>query len=506
MIGLDAADADLVERWSDDGTLPNLARLRARGSYGRLSGPDDVSLGPPWPSFYTGTPTSVHGLYTYVIWSPDRMTEIRPDPEVIPLEPFWRGFAPGGPRVVAMDVPLVYAPRPFHGVEVTGWGTHEHLGPTASHPPDLARRIEARFGRSPLPPEVHAQVELHRLLEERDLLVDGTRRAEAAATHLLRTEPWDLGIVCFSATHRAGHKLWSEAGSTGRATTEERSAFRGALRDVYVAVDRAVGSVMELADPSTTLVVFSLHGMGPNCSLVGVLPQMVAQVLDGDGAAQRASTWLDTLRRAVPRRWRDRVKRNLPVPVQDRMASFWRTTRLDWSRTRAFCLAGDLHGFIRLNVRGREARGIVEPGAEYENLCVRLADGLRTFVDGETDRPVVSRVLRRDEIHPSNQEAADLPDLTVVWTDRPASERGHIRSDRFGSVHWPVPGGYPDGRSGNHRPEGFVVMRGPGFGPGALSADVTLLDLAPTVLDLLGLAPQSRMSGRILRPAGLDRS
>jgi len=498
MIGLDAAEPRLVERWTDDGTLPNLAKLRSEGAYGRLAPPDAVGLGPPWPSFYTSTPASVHGLYTYVIWSPERMTEVRPTPETLPLRPFWRELGPDGPRVIAIDVPLVHAPRPFRGIEVSGWATHEHFGPMRAYPPGVETRLEARFGPPPMPREVHAGVDLRRLLEERDVLVDATDRAAEMSVALFDDEPWELGIACFSAAHRGGHKLWGEAGSTGRGTREDRSEFASALRDVYVAVDRAVGRMLSVAGPETSTLVFSLHGMGPNGSLVNLLPEMVSLILDPGSGAADGGSWLERARRAVPRRWRDRLKRSMPMSLQDRLSSFWRTDRLDWSRTRAFCLAGDLHGFIRVNVRGRERDGIVEPGAEYDDLCERLAEGLSTFVDPRTGNPVVARVIRRDELAPDHGPRADIPDLTVVWEDRPAAERDEIVSEPFGSVRWPTPGAYADGRSGNHRSEGFGLLSGAGIAAGALSPDAGVLDLAPTALDLLGLDPLPGMYGRSL--------
>ncbi len=501
MIGLDAADPSLVERWSDEGHLPNLASLRARGAWGRLDPVDGVGVGPPWPSFYTGSPVSAHGLYSYLIWSGERMTEVRPDPRTLPLEPFWRHLGPDGPRVVAFDVPLVYAPGPFNGVELSGWATHEHFGPAASYPPDLLGSVEARFGKAPLLDEVHARVEVRRLLEERDSLVATSGRVAAVGTHLLEDEPWDLGIVCLSTAHRAGHKLWSAAGSTGRGGAHEHAELKTALGAVYEAVDRAVGTLVASAGPETTVVVFALHGMGPNTSLVDALPTMVARILGADTDHVVADPLLRRIRRSVPRRWRDAVKRSLPLPVQDRLSAFWRTSRLDWTRTPAFCLTGDLHGFVRINLRGREAEGIVEPGAEYDALVRRLTEGLLTFVDVETGTPVVRRVVRPEELPVPEGRRADLPDLTVVWDDRPASARREIRSDCFGSIFRDLPGGYPDGRSGNHCAQGFAIVVGPTVEGGTLRSGATILDLAPTALAALGVAQPRAMSGRPLTGA-----
>jgi predicted AlkP superfamily phosphohydrolase/phosphomutase len=51
MIGLDAAEPALIERWIADDTLPALARLCARGSYGRLASSATWLAGSPWPTF-----------------------------------------------------------------------------------------------------------------------------------------------------------------------------------------------------------------------------------------------------------------------------------------------------------------------------------------------------------------------------------------------------------------------------------------------------------------------
>lgn len=503
LIGLDAAEPRLIERWTEDGSLPRLRELRRDGAYGRLDPPDGCLIGLPWPSFFTGCSVAEHGLYKYMIWVPDRMREVRPRPRILPLEPFWRTFGPQDPRPVVMDVPLVYAPAPFAGAEVAGWATHERLNEPGTYPPELARRLTARFGAPPFPDEVHRRRPLGRLLGERDTLISATDRAADLAVHLLESEHWDLGIVCFTATHRAGHKLWSETGSTGEGTAAERAAFADALYEVYASVDRAVGRLVDRAGPDTAVVVFSLHGMGPNTSLVDLLPEMLERVLtpSDDSVADTSTSLLDTLRSGVPLAWREGVKRRLPMSVQDRLSGFWRTGRVDWARTRAFCLAADLHGYIRVNLRGRESRGVVSPGEEYDTLCGNIADGLASFVDADTGDRVIKHVVRRDTVYPTGPRADALPDLTVVWGDRPVAELTEVRSNRYGSIHWPAPGWNPDGRSGNHRTQGFALVRAPGFETPQLT-DGTILDLAPTVYRLLGRDPPPHMAGQPLRSRG----
>ena len=491
LIGLDAAEPELIERWTEDGTLPNLAALLARGSYGRLHPPDQVLLGPPWPSFYTGKPVSEHGLYEYLVWHPDRMRETRAS-NVCALEPFWRDFGAEGPRSVIVDVPLVPSPRPIHGVEVNCWGTHDRLVPFATQPPELARELVNAFGRPPMRPEVHRRVSNSRLLKERDTQIETACSVADVAERLLDTEEWDFGLVCFSATHRAGHKLWSTSGSNGTGTAAGAAGLANALQDVYRAVDTGIGRMLDLAGPDVDVLVFSLHGMGPNTSRVLVLPDLLKRILN-DGAEASADGILSQIRLTVPLAAREWIKRQLPVPFQDRLSTFWRTRR-NWSETKAISLTADLHGFIRINLVGREARGLVEP-SEYVAVCDMIAEGLLGFRDADTGDPVVSRVVRRTDLYAAGARAELLPDLVVVWSDRPVARHAALVSDRHGRVDWPAPGSNPDGRSGNHRLQGWIAAAGPSINSNSETLNGTILDIAPTALALLGLEVPPDMAG-----------
>lgn len=504
MIGMDAAEASLIEEWTDDGTLPNLAGLRERGAYGRLSTSARWLVGSPWPTFYTGTGPEVHGLYHYLMWSPEKMEAVRPGRADFPSPPFWRRLGSTGRRVVAVDVPFVFPPEPFEGVELNGWATHDRLGPPSTHPADLLDEIGRELGPPPLEEEVHRPLPVDRLLAIRDELVGATDAVTGVAERLARREAWDLLLAGYSATHRGGHKLWVDPVAPPPDDADGRE-LRTALRDVYVAIDRGVGRLVEAAGPGTAVLVFALHGMGPNSCHTQILGEMVRRILAGDegtGAApSRGMSVLQALRAMVPLSVRNEVKRRLPVSLQDRLTSFWRTGAMDWSKTRAFCPVADLQGYVRINLRGREAHGIVEPGAEYDELCREIADGLGSFVDADTGEPLVRSVARADRIFPEGPRRDRLPDLLVDWMPVSVLTRREVRSPRFGTIAWPDPGRPPDGRTGNHRTEGFLVAAGAGFGPGdGLEGDI--LDLAPTALGLLGLPPFPELQGRSLADGG----
>ena len=497
MIALDAAEPRLIERWMDEGELPNLARLRRAGSYCRLGSTADWLTGSIWPTFHTGTFPGDHALYHFVQWHPGKMTFLRPSSDWLPQRVFWREAAREGRRVIAVDLPALYAPEPFNGIEITGWCTNDLLAPPGSYPREMLPWARREFGMSSMPGEMYAMERPRALLRLRDDLIQWTTQTADLAVALMNRERWDLFLVSLTATHRGGHKLWDTTATWGDPSDSDAKALSRALPDVYAACDKAVGRLLDTAGPVTALV-FSLHGMGPNTSRVGLLPEMLDRILTGSRESSTRRSTLKRVRSLVPTAWRSRVKNRLPSWLQDRLTVFWRVGDLDLTTTTAFPLVADLQGYIRFNLRGREAGGIVEPGAQYDRLCDQISTGLRSFKDSGTGRPVVDEVIRSDRLYPGGARCSDLPDLIVRWCSSPASAHRTLVSSPYGSIAWPTPGRHPDGRSGNHRGEGFLLAAGEGVRRDASVDGAHIVDVAPTVFSLLDLPPRPEWVGRIL--------
>jgi predicted AlkP superfamily phosphohydrolase/phosphomutase len=502
MIGLDAAEPSLIEPWIADGTLPALGRLGVRGSYRRLASSAAWLAGSPWPTFYTGTSPAEHGLYHFLQWHARRQTMLRPAPDWLPVRPFWRALGDQGPRCLVVDAPSTYGPEPFHGVEIGGFATHDHLAPPGSHPAAAMREIARGIGPSPLREEVVGPQSVRTLLALADDLDRATRSVTEIALGAMRRESFDLCLVAFAGTHRAGHKLWDGSGAAGAVTPADHERLSGALRRVYRTCDDATGRLVEAAGEDTTVLVFSLHGMGANTSRAEILPAMLQATLDGRVPREpELRPALQRLRRVLPLELRYQLKHSLPRPWQDRVTTFWRTGPGGFAGRQAFCLHADLQGYIRLNLRGREAAGTVEPGREAERLLARIAEGVRSFCDADTGAPLVADVVRSEGVFPAGRRRDVLPDLVVQWADGPASRHRAIRSDGLGTIRWPTPGRNPDGRAGNHRGEGFLLAAGAGFHENADAGNADIRDLAPTVCALLGVPPPWPMEGRVLAPA-----
>jgi predicted AlkP superfamily phosphohydrolase/phosphomutase len=496
LIGLDAADAVLVERWAADGTLPHLATLMREGTWGRLETSAKYLTGSPWPTFYTGRPPSYHGIYHDFQWRQEQMQFAAPSSEWLPVRPFWRALGADVP-VVVHDVPFTPGTEPFAGVEVTGWGSHDKLVPPESYPAEVIADIRRRWGDAPMGPDEFGRASLSRLRAMHDELTELTRRSAEVAGWLLAERPWRLGIVAFGALHRGGHRFWDRSGVDGPVPPTDQPWHDGALRELYRTADAAVGRLVAQS-PGATVFVFALHGMMENAARVDFLDAMLARVLQGPGAATPRRGLLRRFGEAIPVPARRALTKAVPSVLRDRLMTRWTTGGIDWSRTPAFTLRADLNGYVRINLRGREAQGIV-PQHEYDALCDRIATGLAAFRDAESGDPLIEGIDRSPDVFPAAERSDRLPDLIVRWRPMSGAVHARIVAPELGAIDRATPGRIPNGRSGNHRGTGFLIARGAGIAAGGrLRAGAHVLDLAPTVVRLLGTEAQVPLAGSVL--------
>jgi predicted AlkP superfamily phosphohydrolase/phosphomutase len=162
---------------------------------------------------------------------------------------------------------------------------------------------------------------------------------------------------------------------------------------------------------------------------------------------------------------------------------------VDWARTRAFSLPSDMTAYLRVNLKGREPEGVVAAGGEYEALCGELEDAFCSLTQAESGAPAVERVVRFDRLFGRPAEGS-LPDLCVVWSD---TERvSSLRLRDHGTIEAPT----GDVRTGQHRHSGFLIGAGPGIAADRDESSANLLDVAPTMLALLGVDSPPALPGR----------
>lgn len=496
LLGFDAADPDLVERWASEGKLPAMARLMARGTWARTGGPELLFEHAIWSTLLSGVSAARHGFHFF--WQPVPGTyglELKRGRD-LGVVPFWAHLAGTGRSVLVLDPPDTEPARGLPGMQVSEWATHSHYPPLvlAAEPSSAAAELRRAFGpREQIGERIGATTDEDRSIVER--LVARAARKGACIRELIARGSYDLVVAVFSEAHTGGHQGWEyRRDAKGDGPRPEQGMADAVLR-LYRAVDDEIGRIADALPPTATVVVTSSVGMLSQypteqllerfCRELGY--QAAPQLAAASDAPQRRSI-SSVLRGLVPESARNFISRFLPFHVQERLLSEKFAAATDWSRTTAYAPPGYYTGCIRVNLRGREPNGIVSSGAEYDSVLTRLEEDLHALRDAETGAPVVERTVRtRDafggDVHPA------LPDLVVFWRehDRPIRRVLHPRAELAQEPH-------PFHRGSHHTTEGMLVAAGAAVRAAGRVGEVTPLALAPTMLALLGVAPPADMA------------
>jgi predicted AlkP superfamily phosphohydrolase/phosphomutase len=443
VIGFDAMDRRLAGALMDAGRMPTLAGLRRSGTTASLGSPPGLVVGSIWPTIWSGRPPGDHAFYCFRQVQPRTYRIRRYTPRDIPVEPFWMPLARTGRRVCAFDVPLVAPTSPVDGVHIVDWGTHDSILPTAVWPPELRGVLASRVGEHPI-----GAVRCDSYASRRDwrglltALHEGASRRTDLTCALLERADWDCLVTVYSESHCAGHQYWwSHDDRHPRFAT--RADLGDALEEVYEALDRELARLLAAVPPDATVVVVLSHGIGDHHDGDHLFAEIIRRLDDAYGAPPAWLVARERVMRAV-----DRVMRTVR-----RAGRGERATYVDSARRFYRIPNNELYAAIRLNLRGREPRGRVAPGAEAARVLEWIERELLALRDEESGRPLVRRVMRADDLYPGPRRDG-LPDLFVDW------ERTAPITSATSPTIGVVRGSYDGIRSGDHRLGGLVIVRG----------------------------------------------
>jgi predicted AlkP superfamily phosphohydrolase/phosphomutase len=398
-------------------------------------------------------------------------------PEHLSIDSIWSAIAQQGHRVALVDVPKALLARTSRTLQVSFWGEHEVRHSLTCWPPSLEQEVQQVAGKDPVGVCDLVRQRPHELRRLKDGLIErATRRADLALAMLARG-PWDLFMLGFSEAHCAGHHLWATRDPTHPHYRAEFRALLGEdpLLDVYQAIDRSLGRIVDALGQDAFLMVLATHGMGPRYDASSAFDSVLRR-LDGIDVPT-VSAPIETVRKM----WLQ-MPGTIRRPFRRVMDLLYDAPRQRERATRRFFAipTTDNCGGVRFNLRGREPKGCVEPGRPYHELCDWLERELLSLENTATGAPVVTRVLRGDLLF-AGPFRNQFPDLVIEWNhDAPIPA---VRSPRVGEIR--VESLNP--RTGDHRPKGLVLARSTDLTPHALEGDMALVDLSPTLAARLGV-------------------
>lgn len=510
IFGFDGLDFRYLDRF--ESSLPNIRALRDRGVEAPLESTHPPWTGSAWPSMYTGTDPSYHGVYSFFShggYPDDGSLVSRTD---VRQPALWDYLTSEGARSVVMNVPVTHPAEPINGVLIPGYlAGKDEPGHPAGVRDDLSDELDEEY-------TIYSANELSddadRKFEGYLELIDKRRRA---AVSLLEREEWELALIQVQKTDAVFHNF----------DAEDR------FRAIYEAADRLVGDVLETTGEDVNVILCSDHGIGPVTGYsihineilrehdflvttdegdrLSIRDEKASLLADGDdplgdkpepdssGATTGRSAVLErTLhagRRAASRfglEPADIYTAAERIGLESALMRFLPDTLqtvanedIDWLASKAYCPDGTRMG-VRINLAGREPDGVVSP-SEYEAVrsdLIDLLSGLET-PDGE---PAFDFVCRREDLF-DGPYIEHAPDICFLPAGMNHSVSGGLYGRTFVSLE-----------TYSHKPDGVFVGAGPGLSdhsPDRLS----LTDVAPIAMGLLGRPVPTTMTGSV--PDGL---
>ncbi len=437
VLGLDGLPCSLLRRFIAEGVMPRLGALVAQGD---LTAMDTVH--PPlssvaWTTFFTGVNPGRHRIFGFFEAQVDEYGIWFQDLDDVKVPALWDHAQAHGRRTISINLPGTYPAPPFNGVMVSGFIA-----------PDFARSVYPKLLLPHLEKAGYLlDVPCERVADAPEVFWKAVGQSLAARGRvmaaLLENEPHDLFIGVFTETDRVQHFFFD-------AIEEPSHPEHGRVRDFYREVDAIIGRLASLARADDELIILADHGF---C-------RIEQELFLNHWLAERGYLVMKTTQPGAPLK------------------------EIDAEKSRAFALDP---GRIFLNLRGRQPDGCVDP-RDAETLRDEIADGLATLrvrvpwqVEGICP---FTHIMRREEIYtgPWAHLAADL----VLHTRDGIEMKGkfnHRALAQLGSLQ------------GMHTfGDAMLYVRGRKWPAGT----PRIIDLAPTILSLLGVPVPPGLDGRVL--------
>ncbi len=526
VIFLDSMDAELTEGYIRDGQLPELARLMESGAYRRLKTLDHSLADSMQVALFTGCRPNTNGYHAPHRFHPDTYTKS------MNLLSSFEGKRPfydfnDGTQVLTFDLPSSPILEDRDYTQFVDWGAHAFGVGGQSNPPEAWQDLIDQVG---LHPEHGIDFALLGSPESCEALyrrqLEGIEMRTRASLHVMDRYPWQFAMFATSETHTGAHYLLKHPGNEA---FYERLAGEDPILKIYQATARMIQAIIDHVGPETDVLMVSGEGMAPNHEEVpniAYLPEMLFRYnfpgrscfdfenelkpLADDLPEEVRANWVMQVQRRAhrPKGLQRLIRKCFPEHTATRLecalklqgACFKPGTRKImpyqpaawmepyWPHMRAFAMSTFSDGYIRVNVKGREALGKVHP-EDYATELDRITEAIMGFRNSKNGRPGIARVERVRETATGNPEGPDA-DLIVIWEKHPIEQ---LESSTYGKV-----GPLPALRAGVHNELAFAFATGPQARDRGLRENGHIYDIAPTIWELLGKDQPDHYEGESL--------
>jgi predicted AlkP superfamily phosphohydrolase/phosphomutase len=451
VIGLDCAPGEIV--FGRSGDLPVLRGLIDHGLSGNLRSSDPPITIPAWMVMATGMDPGRLGLYGFrhrVGYSYNEMWIA--NSRAVREKKLWDYIGEQGGTSTLVSVPPSYPVYPVAGNMISCFITPPGPDKNYTYPPALKAEIEERFGPY-LFDVVFRTEDRDQILRE---IYAMTEKRFEVMEWLIAEKPWNLFMFVEIGVDRMHHAFWKFM-DPDHHLYEPGNKYQNAILDYYMYLDGKIGRLISLAGDDTVVLVVSDHG---------------AKRMKG---AFCVNEWLieqgDLVVKEKPAK---------PTSLED--------LEIDWARTKAWAWGG-YYARVFLNVQGREPQGLIAP-EDYEKERDDLAARIRA-IRGPQGESWETKIIKPQEYYEVLE--GEYPDLMVYFDDLYWRSAGTLG---YGTKYLAENDTGPD--DAVHAQQGIYILRDPRrAAPKKLDANI--LDIAPTVLDVMDIPVPADMKGHIIR-------
>jgi len=472
MIGLDGATFSLLKPLSEQGVLPFLTSLIRKGTTAHLMSTRNPLTPPAWTSMTTGVSPEAHGIYDFLrpAYLDDGGVYLKVnDRRLNRAETVFSMINRAGLRGTALNF-YGYSPAPeIDGYVVSGFVPWKHLR-HGIHPPALFDRLKAygSFDYRALGMDIGEEKKVVQGLaaDEHDAWIELQNVRDAAWTdvtcRLMQEDRTELTAVVLDGPDKIQHLFWRyldpacHAGEPGA----ETDRIRALATDFYARMDNNIRRMVEAAGPETNILITSDHGFGPTTEIFYVNEWL---------ARHGYLTWSDSAKGdAKGQLTADKIRDHLGM--------------VDWRKTVAFCPTPSSNAIY---LKPDPGNGLGVTPDTYMDIALKLRRELLDWKDPATGTPVVVGAdMNKMRGVPY---AEPCPDITLRLRDG-----GFVSILASDEVVKPRPLA-----DGTHRPEGIFIGYGPDFRHDETLDPLSLLDMTPLMLALLGVPVPRNLEGRV---------
>ncbi len=306
LLGFDGLDPEAVDLLISEGKLPNLARMRLEGAYGRVRSFEPMLSPILWTTIATGRTPEAHGIGHFVALDPKTGESLPVTSDLRRVRALWNILSEQGKSTALVGWWATWPPEP-----IRGWVVSDHLayhflfgaGLSANDPTikTSPAELEARLAPLVVRPGAVGRAELAPFADVPDADFDGPLDLQDDLAHLrwvvataetyrrIGLELWnderpDVELVYIEGTdsvaHLFGH-LFRSKGLAGE-LAEQRTRYGRAAEAMYERADAILGDFLSAADSATTVIVLSDHGFR-----LGELPDDPSRLRDMRRVSER---------------------------------------------------------------------------------------------------------------------------------------------------------------------------------------------------------------------------